>query len=130
MYADIYPKCYQFKLYFRNFLIIIPVSLAAFTHLWNPIGFPYPEFDEGIYMGRGLFFLKYQDFDEPIFTYDHPYFGNIFMATVFKLGSFLDPNLFNISVYGYENSTLNLFIFKVSNGGTRHYRYSFNLQNS
>jgi len=93
-----------------NLFIIILIGLAAFTHLWNPIGFPYPEFDEGIYMGRGLYLLTYQDLDDPIFIYDHPYFGNIFMAGLFKLANFVDPNLLNTSEHGYENSIIQLFL--------------------
>jgi Dolichyl-phosphate-mannose-protein mannosyltransferase len=93
-----------------HLFIIIPIGLAAFTHLWNPIGFPYPEFDEGIYMGRGLYFLTYQDLDDPIFIYDHPYFGNIFMAGLFKLANFVNPNLLNISEHGYESSIVQLFL--------------------
>ena len=93
-----------------NLFIIILIGLAAFTHLWNPIGFPYPEFDEGIYMGRGLYLLTYQDLDDPIFISDHPYFGNIFMAGLFKLANFVDPNLLNTSEHGYENSIIQLFL--------------------
>jgi 4-amino-4-deoxy-L-arabinose transferase-like glycosyltransferase len=93
-----------------NLFIIILIGLAAFTHLWNPIGFPYPEFDEGIYMGRGLYLLTYQDFDDPIFINDHPYFGNLFMAGLFKLANFVEPNLLNTSEYGYENSIIQLFL--------------------
>ena len=93
-----------------NLFIIILIGLAAFTHLWNPIGFPYPEFDEGIYMGRGLYLLTYQDFDDPIFINDHPYFGNLFMAGLFKLANFVDPNLLNTSEHGYENSIIQLFL--------------------
>jgi len=35
-------------------LLIIPLIAAAFTHLWNPTGFPYPLFDESTYMGRAM----------------------------------------------------------------------------
>jgi Dolichyl-phosphate-mannose-protein mannosyltransferase len=90
--------------------IIILIGLAGFTHLWNVVGFPYPEFDEGIYMGRGLYFLTYQVLDDPRFIHDHPYFGNIFMAGLFKLANFVDPNLLNTPEHGYESSIVELFL--------------------
>jgi hypothetical protein len=40
------------------FLLIIPLALSAFTHLWNPIGFPDLFSDEGVYMRRSLHVLE------------------------------------------------------------------------
>ena len=39
------------------FLLIILV-LSAYVHLWNPVGFPDINFDEGIYMRRAMNTLK------------------------------------------------------------------------
>ena len=70
-------------------LLCIPLSLSALTHLWNPLGFPAIRADEGIYMERALRVLQGggpqvppEDFGRP---YDHPYFLQIFVASV--LGS-------------------------------------------
>ena len=35
-------------------LIFIPLILSAFTHIWNPIGFPAIHVDEGHYMRRAM----------------------------------------------------------------------------
>jgi len=67
------------------FLLLIPLSLSAFTHIWNPAGFPDIFFDEGVYMGRALHVLAGLGLQERAYYYDHPYFGQIFLATVFKL---------------------------------------------
>jgi hypothetical protein len=32
--------------------LVIPIALSAFTHLWNPIGFPFVHGDEGHYLRR------------------------------------------------------------------------------
>jgi hypothetical protein len=59
----------------------------VFTHLWNPIGFPYFHGDEGHYMRRAIHTLEglgpqeqrntTWTFEQP---YDHPYFGQLFLA--------------------------------------------------
>ena len=39
-------------------ILIIPLALSAFTHLWNPTGFPLgPSNDEGIYIRRAMHVL-------------------------------------------------------------------------
>src|SRR5919202_1594957 len=70
-------------------LLIIPLVLSAFTHLWNPIGFPYVHGDEGHYMRRAMNILEGfgpQEQRNITWTseqlYDHPYFGQLFLATV------------------------------------------------
>jgi hypothetical protein len=65
-------------------LLAIPVALSAFTHLWNPAGFPYFVGDEGHYIRRALLVLEQQDPQEGA-RYDHPYFGQFFLAGVFKI---------------------------------------------
>ena len=67
------------------FLILIPLSLSAFTHIWNPVGFPDIFFDEGVYVGRALHVLAGLGPQERAYYYDHPYFGQIFLAAVFKV---------------------------------------------
>jgi hypothetical protein len=34
--------------------LVIPLALAAFTHLCNPVGFPDIFYDEGVYMYRAM----------------------------------------------------------------------------
>lgn len=67
------------------FLLLIPLSLSAFTHIWNPAGFPDIWWDEGVYMGRALHVLAGLGPQESPTYYDHPFFGQIFLAAVFKL---------------------------------------------
>jgi Dolichyl-phosphate-mannose-protein mannosyltransferase len=62
------------------FFLLIPLFLSAFTHLWNPIGFLHPEHDEGIYIQRTLRVLEELDLRDSMFGYDHPYFGQLFLA--------------------------------------------------
>jgi hypothetical protein len=79
---------------------MIPLALSAFTHLWNVIGFPAIHPDEGVYLGRAMLVLEglgphdpAARFDHPPATtssYDHPYFGQIFLAWV--LGAIGYPN--------------------------------------
>jgi 4-amino-4-deoxy-L-arabinose transferase-like glycosyltransferase len=86
----------------------MPLLLSAFTHLWNPIGFPYPEFDEGIYLGRAILTLEGSDLQDPYFEYDHPFFGQIFLAGVFKIIGY--PNILTPSAYSNVNSLEMLFL--------------------
>jgi len=65
--------------------LFIPLVLSAFTHFWNPIGFPSLYFDEGIYMRRAMHVLDGQGPQEDLSFYDHPYFGQLFLAAI--LGS-------------------------------------------
>ena len=68
------------------FLLVIPLALSAFTHLWNPVGFPNIQIDEGTYMRRAMHVLEGQGPQEPKSTivrnYDHPYFGQLFLASI------------------------------------------------
>jgi hypothetical protein len=58
--------------------------LSAYTHLWNPIGFPAIWVVEGQYMQRAMQVLEGEGLHEPrsIFAhfYDHPFFGQLFLA--------------------------------------------------
>jgi hypothetical protein len=81
-------------------LLLIPLVLSAFTHLWNPIGFPPAHVDEGHYLRRSMLTLQGSgpqetaiDFDN---THDHPYFGQLFLASVLRTVDY--PNSLNISI--------------------------------
>jgi Ca2+/Na+ antiporter len=64
--------------------IALPLILSAYTHLWNPIGFPAVWVVEGQYVQRAMQVLEGEGLHEPrnIFAhfYDHPFFGQIFLA--------------------------------------------------
>ncbi|HEX2614825.1 MAG TPA: hypothetical protein VHL10_04980, partial [Nitrososphaera sp.] len=60
-------------------VILIPLVLSAFTHLWNATGFPDLFYDEGIYMRRAMTVLEHQNPQENPYYYDHPLFGQIFL---------------------------------------------------
>jgi hypothetical protein len=77
------------------FLIVIPLILSAFTHLFNPVGFPCVQYDEGVYMRRAMYALqglgpqdpasRFDHGQDSTSSYDHPYFGQIFLAGVLDL---------------------------------------------
>jgi Dolichyl-phosphate-mannose-protein mannosyltransferase len=82
------------------------LSLSAFTHLWNPTGFPYgPSNDEGIYIRRAMNVLLGQGPQES-FLYDHPYFAQIFLASALQIigypYSLLHSTLPNVDVHSIE----------------------------
>jgi Dolichyl-phosphate-mannose-protein mannosyltransferase len=78
--------------------------LSAFTHIWNPVGFPTLRPDEGAYMRRAMHVLeglgpqdpasRFDHSQDSTSSYDHPYFGQLFLAGVLKL-------------IGYPTSVLN-----------------------
>ena len=74
--------------------ILIPLALSAFIHLSNPIGFPAVEQDEGHYMRRAMQVLQGLGPQESkntfFYAYDHPYFGQIFLAAVLSLINYPD----------------------------------------
>lgn len=82
----------------KHILILIPLILSSFTHLWNPSQFPSFHLDEGVYIRRALHTLNglgphdpNSQFDHPQSTtssYDHPFFGQIFLAGIFKIINF------------------------------------------
>jgi 4-amino-4-deoxy-L-arabinose transferase-like glycosyltransferase len=98
------------------FLVIIPLVLSAFVHLWNPVGFPYLHGDEGHYIRRAMHVLEglgpqetKSEYDTP---YDHPYFGQLFLAGIFSTMGY--PNLVPISdgsVEELKDSVDQLYIF-------------------
>jgi hypothetical protein len=74
--------------------IAVPLVLSAFMHLWNPVGFPAIHVDEGHYMRRAMQVLEGLGPQESIsvymFAYDHPYFGQIFLASVLNVLGYPD----------------------------------------
>ncbi|HXW11655.1 MAG TPA: discoidin domain-containing protein [Nitrososphaeraceae archaeon] len=73
------------------FPLIIPLILSGFIHVWNPIGFPPIGADEGVYMRRSLHILAGLGPQElKIGYYDHPYFGQLFLAGIFSMIQYPD----------------------------------------
>jgi 4-amino-4-deoxy-L-arabinose transferase-like glycosyltransferase len=78
-----------------SLIIVIPLILAAFTHLFNPGGFPCLHADEAKYVRRALHVLvglgpqdpssRFDHAQVSTSSYDHPYFGQIFLAGMFKI---------------------------------------------
>lgn len=73
-------------------ILLIPIALSSFTHLWNPTGFPTIYIDEDHYMRRALQVMEgfgpqesSAIYDHP---YDHPYFGQIFLAAILKISDY------------------------------------------
>jgi hypothetical protein len=65
-------------------LVVIPLALSAYTHLWNPAGFPNIYYDEGVYMRRAMHVMEGLGPQEAYY-YDHPFFGQIFLGTILKI---------------------------------------------
>lgn len=72
----------------KSLLILIPLALSSFTHLWNAVGFPDIFYDEGVYLRRAMHVLEGLGPQESENYYDHPFFGQLFLAAVFKLINF------------------------------------------
>ena len=62
-------------------LVLIPLALSAYTHLWNPAGFPNLFYDEGVYMRRAMHVMEGLGPQEAYY-YDHPFFGQIFLGSI------------------------------------------------
>jgi Ca2+/Na+ antiporter len=62
-------------------LVLIPLALSAYTHLWNPAGFPNLFYDEGVYMRRAMHVMDGLGPQEAYY-YDHPFFGQIFLGGI------------------------------------------------
>jgi len=73
----------------KLFLLLIPLLLSGFTHLWNPVGYPDVFFDEGIYMRRAVNLLHTGNPQEGN-VYDHPYFGQIAIASILAITNYSD----------------------------------------
>ncbi|MDQ4101181.1 MAG: PQQ-dependent sugar dehydrogenase [Thermoproteota archaeon] len=77
-------------------MIVIPLVLSAYTHLWNPIGFPTFSTDEsGFQLSRAMHFLETGNPRDDFSRNDSPYFGWIFLAGVLAIFGYpgsLDPS--------------------------------------
>ena len=80
--------------------VVIPLILSVFIHLWNPVGFPALDQDEGHYMRRAMQVIQGLGPQESTATYfypyDHPYFGQIFLAAALSIVNY--PYSINPSV--------------------------------
>jgi len=87
------------------FLVLTPLILSAFTHLFNPVGFPCLHADEGKYVRRALHVLaglgpqdpssRFDHGQKSTSSYDHPHFGQILLAGLFRIigyPSSVDPS--------------------------------------
>ena len=63
--------------------------MSAFTHIWNAVGFPDQAPDDGTYIRRALRVLGGLGPQQDTF-YDHPYFGQIFLGTIFTIIGYPD----------------------------------------
>src|SRR5579864_5291870 len=70
-------------------ILLIPLVLSAFTHLWNPVGFPDIFYDEGVYMYRPMNVLAGLGPQTNTF-HDHPFFGQFFLAGALSLIGYPD----------------------------------------
>ncbi len=70
-----------------NWFLLGLLVLSGFTHIWNAAEFPAIFFDEGVYMRRAMHVLAGLGPQESFF-YDHPFFGQIFLASVLGLIGF------------------------------------------
>ena len=76
-------------------LILIPLALSSYTHLWNVIGFPSIHIDEAHYMRRAMLVIQGmgpQESGPDAYPrqYDHPYFGQLFIAGFLGLMGYPD----------------------------------------
>jgi hypothetical protein len=71
------------------YILGIILALSGFTHLWNAVGFPDIFYDEGVYMERAMHVQSGLGLQDRYF-HDHPFFGQIFLATSLSLVGF--PN--------------------------------------
>ena len=95
----ILESLFRSKGFHKNILLILPLALSAFTHLWNPIGFPSFYVDEGHYMRRTTQVLEGLGSQESATgynenrQYDHPYFGQLFIAAALQLTNYPDAQV-------------------------------------
>ena len=84
--------------------ILIPLVLSAYTHLWNPTGFPSIHTDEGHYLRKAISTEIGQGL-QPQDRYRAPYFGQIFLAGIFSIIGF--PN---VETFGEKNPVEQLYL--------------------
>lgn len=66
------------------------MSLAVFTHFWNISQFPAFHVDEGHYIRRALHVLNGLGPQENQSNYDHPFMGQLILASFFKMIGYPD----------------------------------------
>jgi hypothetical protein len=96
--------------------VLVPLILSAFMHLWNPVGFPLVDQDEGHYMRRAMQVMEGlgpQDLGY-VHPYDHPYFGQIFLAAVLNVIGY--PDLLQPKVGDIHSIEMLYFIPRVLMG--------------
>jgi Dolichyl-phosphate-mannose-protein mannosyltransferase len=69
---------------------VIPLAVVAFTHLWNPIASTTIHPDEGYYIGRSIHVSEGLGPKEDAARYDHPYFGWLFLGSIFSVINYPD----------------------------------------
>lgn len=74
----------------RKQMLFVVLALSALTHLVNAAGFPDIFYDEGIYMRRAMHMAETGSPQENPTFYDHPYFGQIFLACALSLVGYPD----------------------------------------
>jgi hypothetical protein len=80
---------------------IIPLILSVFTHFWNSADYPAgPSNDEGIYIRRAMNVLSGLGPQESL-LYDHPYFSQIFLASIFYLINY--PHIIHLSINSIDS---------------------------
>ena len=82
------------------FLLIVVLALSAFTHLWNTVGFPSVHPDEAAYMRRAMVVLEGSGPIDKSYLhspYDHPFFGQLFLAGIFRMIGYPDPFIHSIA---------------------------------
>lgn len=92
---------------FRILFIAIPLILSAYTHLWNISGFPSIHIDESHYLRRAMLVINGLGPQESASggyprTYDHPYFGQLFLGGILKLIDYPSAYFTGISVSSIE----------------------------
>jgi hypothetical protein len=88
-------------------LILSPLVLSAFTHLWNPIGFPSIYMDEDTYLRHAIRALEGLGLVEGRF-YEAPFFGWLFLAG--SLGAIGYPSSLHPTSDGNVHSIEMLYI--------------------
>jgi hypothetical protein len=96
-------------------LLVIPLAVSAFTHSWNPLGFPSFWYVEEIYLQRAMYVLHGLGVVDPLTTYghpyDHPYFGQLLLAGLLAIINYpdlLDFTSFTSSSYSTDYNTRDL----------------------
>jgi Dolichyl-phosphate-mannose-protein mannosyltransferase len=76
-------------------IILIPLVLSAYTHLWNLLGFPSFHIDEAHYLRRAMSVLngtgpQEAGVDAYPRAYDQPFFGQLFIGGILGLTGYPD----------------------------------------